>query len=345
MTTNTQVIFSKIPTSMPVIGEHLTLRKSTIDLDAPLADGEFLVKLLSLSIDPYMRLRMREAHIESYISAFELDKPLINFTISVCLKSNNPKFKEGDIVETFGPFEEYTVVTPEQAGGYTVLKDAKESGLPLSNYLGALGLAGFTAYVGLFKYGNPKAGETMYVSSASGGVGQCAGQIGKILGLRVVGSAGTDEKVAYLKEIGYDAAFNYRTEDIDAKLTEYCPNGIDIDFENVGGKMLDIVIEHMNTFGRIVGCGMISQYNREKHEGIHNIFQIVTKSIRMEGFIVSNSPEMHEAFRKDVSKWLQEGKMKYKETVLEGIEKTPEAILDIFNGKNFGKLYVKVADL
>lgn len=197
----------------------------------------------------------------------------------------------------------------------------------------------------LKKFGKPKSGETLYVSAASGAVGQLVGQLGKILGLHVVGSAGSDEKVAYLKEIGFDGAFNYKTKDTTEAFKELCPNGIDIYFENVGGKMLEDVITHANKFARIVCCGMISQYNTKNPTPIHNIIQVVAKSLEMRGFIVSDSPELLEPFRKEMTQYIKEGKIQYKETVAEGVDSIPEAFLDVLKGKNFGKQVVKIADL
>lgn len=179
---------------------------------------------------------------------------------------------------------------------------------------------------------------------ASGAVGQLVGQIGKILGLHVVGSAGTDEKVEYLKSIGFDGAFNYKTKDTKEAFAELLPNGIDIYFENVGGKMLEDVIAHSNKFARIVCCGMISQYNTTEPYGVRNLIQVVSKSLEIRGFIVSDSPEMKEPFRKDMTKWLQEG-MEYRESVAEGIEKAPQALIDVLKGANFGKQVVVLKDL
>ncbi|ORY98170.1 hypothetical protein BCR43DRAFT_524221 [Syncephalastrum racemosum] len=348
MVNNKQVLFTKVPPpGYPVPGEHMQVKESQFDLDQPLGADEYIIKNLYLSVDPYMRGRMRDASKESYSSAFGLGKPMDGFTISVVLKSNNANVKEGDLVygQGAGQFEEYTKVTGHLLKVYTVRNNPKTTGLPLSNYVGALGMPGLTAYAGLKKYGQPKAGETLYVSAASGAVGQLVGQIGKVLGLRVVGSAGSDDKVAYLNEIGFDGAFNYKTSDANQKLGELCPNGIDIYFENVGGAMLEAVINHMNTYGRIVACGMISQYNREKPEGVHNLMQIVGKRLRMEGFIVTDSMDMEPAFLEEVSEWLIQGKIKYRETIADGIEKTPEALLDVFHGRNFGKQVVKIADL
>ncbi|KAI9499164.1 hypothetical protein BDB00DRAFT_948886 [Zychaea mexicana] len=348
-TPNKQVIFSKVPTTYPVPGEHITVQDSTIDLTAPLEEGQFILKLLTLSVDPYMRGRMRDASIKSYSPAFPLGKPMTGDTMNVVVKSNNANFKEGDLVygkTGCGIFAEYSVISKGMEPMFEVRNEPKETGLPITNYVGVLAMPGMTAYVGLLKFGAPKKGETLYVSAASGAVGQLVGQIGKTLGLHVVGSAGSDDKVAYLKEIGFDAAFNYKKVDnLTEKLREVCPNGIDIYFENVGGQMLEAVITNCNQFGRIVACGMISQYNREKPEGIHNLMQVVAKRLRIEGFIVGDSVEMKEPFRKDMTKWLLEGKIKYRETVANGIEQTPQAMVDVLRGDNFGKQVVKVADL
>jgi NADPH-dependent curcumin reductase CurA len=345
MVSNTKVIFSKVPTTYPEAGEHMKVERSEIDLNADIPQGSVLVKVLCLSVDPYMRGRMRDESKKSYSAPFPLGQPMNGHAMGEVLKSSNDKFKVGDLVYGMLPFVEYAVI-PEQFTSYIeVRNEAKSSGLPLTNYIGVLGMPGMTAYVGLIKFGKPKKGETLYVSAASGAVGQLVGQIGKILGLYVVGSAGSDEKVEYLKEIGFDAAFNYKTKDSAEALKELCPKGIDIYFENVGGKMLEDVIDNANTFARIVCCGMISQYNREKPEPVHNLIQIVAKSLELRGFIVTNSPEMEEPFRKEMTEWLQSGQIKYRETIAEGIENTPEALIDVLKGKNFGKQVVKIAEL
>ncbi|KAI8077366.1 uncharacterized protein B0P05DRAFT_597328 [Gilbertella persicaria] len=345
MVSNTKIIFAKVPATYPEAGEHMVVQKDEIDLEAEIPQGAILLKTLALSVDPYMRGRMRDASKESYSPAFPLGQPMNGHTMTQVIKSNNDKFKVGDIVYGMTPFAEYALL-PEQFLGYVeVRNEAKDSGIPITNYIGILGMPGMTAYVGLIKFGKPKKGETLYVSAASGAVGQLVGQIGKILGLHVVGSAGSDEKVAYLKEIGFDGAFNYKTTDTASAFKELCPNGIDIYFENVGGKMLEDVINHANKFARLVCCGMISQYNTQDPYGVKNLIQIVAKSLEIRGFIVTDSPEMQEPFRKEVTQWLQEGKIKYRETVAEGIEKTPEALIDVLRGNNFGKQVVKVADL
>ncbi|KAK4521990.1 uncharacterized protein ATC70_004529 [Mucor velutinosus] len=339
MVANTEIIFAKVPTTYPVEGEHMIVKKSEIDLDAELPQGAILVKTLCLSVDPYMRGRMRDASTKSYSPAFPLNQPMNGHVMASVVKSNNDKFKEGDLVYGMSSFAEYALIPEPYTTYLEVRNEAKDSGLPLTNYIGVLGMPGMTAYVGLIKFGKPKKGESLYVSAASGAVGQLVGQIGKILGLHVVGSAGSDEKVEYLKSIGFDGAFNYKTKDTKEAFAELLPNGIDIYFENVGGKMLEDVIAHANKFARIVCCGMISQYNTTEPYGIHNLIQVVAKSLEIRGFIVSDSPEMQEPFRRDMTKWLQDG-LKYRETVAEGIEKTPQALIDVLKGVNFGKQVV-----
>ncbi|KAL0076073.1 hypothetical protein F4703DRAFT_1779831 [Phycomyces blakesleeanus] len=351
MSLNTQVIYTKPPTGFPVVGETVKTSKSTIDLDAPLQKGDILLKNLVLSIDPYIRGCMRDPAIASYAPAFEYNSVLAGDTVAVVLKSDNPKFNQGDLVcgrTGLGYFEEYSHVKGTYAdSNYVVRNDSKTNGLPLSYYVGILGMPGLTAYVGLNKYGRPQKGETLFVSAASGAVGQIVGQIGKTLGLYVVGSAGSDDKVEYLKELGFDGAFNYKTENIDSKLTELCPNGIDIYFDNVGGTMLEHALDHANNFGRIIGCGMISQYNTQDQYGIRNLIYVVSKRLSFDGFIVLDKENMayEEEFIKTCTQWVLEGKVKYRETIVDGIENTPQAVLDVFKGRNFGKQIVNVANL
>ncbi|CEP09046.1 hypothetical protein [Parasitella parasitica] len=345
MVSNTQIIFAQIPTTYPEEGKHMLVKKSEIDLDAEIPQGSVLLKTLCLSVDPYMRGRMRDASIKSYSPAFALNQPMNGHVMALVLKSNNDKFKVGDYVYGMSSFGEYVVVPEAYTAGLEVRNEAKDSGLPLTNYIGVLGMPGMTAYVGLIKFGKPKKGESLYVSAASGAVGQLVGQIGKMLGLYVVGSAGSDEKVEHLKQIGFDGAFNYKTKDTKEALAELFPKGIDIYFENVGGKMLEDVIANANRYARIVCCGMISQYNTTEPYGVRNLIQVVGKSLEIRGFIVSDSPEMREPFRKDMTKWLLEDGFKYRECIAEGIEKTPQALIDVLRGENFGKQVVKVADL
>lgn len=197
----------------------------------------------------------------------------------------------------------------------------------------------------LQEIGKPKKGETLYVSAAAGAVGQLVGQFGKALGLYVVGSAGSDKKVAYLKEIGFNAAFNYKNGDILDNLREYCPNGIDVFFDGVGGKMLDAVLVHANNFARIVSCGMISQYNLSKPEPLYNLIYIVSKRIKFDGFIIMDHMDFEDKFLHDVTEMIVEKKVQYKEDIENGIDKVPEALVKVLRGENFGKQVVHIADL
>ncbi|KAI8140325.1 hypothetical protein BJV82DRAFT_562699 [Fennellomyces sp. T-0311] len=349
-TCNAQVIYANVPANENRVGPNdLQIKNATVDLDAPLNEGEFIIKQLVLSLDPYIRARMRDPAIKTAIPAYNLGEPIQGDCMSVCIKSNNPDVKEGDIVNARlggGVFEEYTLVTKHTALNYIVRNDPKITGLPIGHYLGVLGMPGMTAYVGMMTIGKPKAGETLFVSTAAGAVGLLAAQIGKVYGMRVIGSAGSDEKAAYLKnEIGLDDAFNYKNCDVDQKLGELCPNGIDIYFDNVGGKTLDAVFKHANRHGRIVACGMISQYNNSNPDGIFNMDAVVMKSLTIKAYLVYEYPELEEPFRRDVTQWLLEGKIKYCETALEGIDKVVDALNDMLSGRNIGKQIVQVASL
>jgi NADPH-dependent curcumin reductase CurA len=205
-------------------------------------------------------------------------------------------------------------------------------------------MPGMTAYWALQNIGKPKKGESLYVSAASGAVGLIVSQIGQALGLHVVGSAGSDEKVEYLKSIGIEA-FNYKTNDIDAKLDELFPNGIDIYYENVGGEMLDLVLKHANNYGRIIACGMISQYNLTKPDPIYNMMNVVAKRLTIQGFIIMDHMDYEPQFLKEMTPLLVSGKVKYREDISEGIESTPQALIDVLRGNNNGKKVVKIADL
>lgn len=349
MVANKQVLYTGIPETYPEEGKHMKVVDSTIDLDAELPKGNFILKTLEISVDPYMRGRMRDPKIQSYAPAFELNQPMTGDTMSVVVKSNHPDYKVGDLVygrTGQGKFEEYVQVTAEYAkSAYVVRNDAKENGLPIRHYVGVLAMPGMTAYYGLHKIGKPKKGETLYVSAAAGAVGQLVGQFGKAAGCYVVGSAGSDEKVDYLKSIGFDDAFNYKNGDIEENLRRTCPNGIDVYFEGVGGQMLDAVLAVANNFARIVACGMISQYNRSKPEPIYNTMYIVSKRIKFDGFIIMDHMDFEEQFLREVTPMLVDGKIKYQESIADGIEKTPEALIDVLRGKNFGKQVVHVADL
>ena len=301
------------------------------------AENELLVKNLYMSVDPYMRGRMMDR--KSYVPPFQVGQPLEGGSVGEVVESKNDKFKPGDIVLNMLGWREYFV---SNGKGLTRINPGKG---PVQAYLGTLGMPGMTAYFGLLEIGKPNEGETVFVSAASGAVGSIVSQIAKIKGCRVVGSAGSDEKVAWLKEVaGVDEAFNYKTvNNLFKTVGELCPNGIDVYYENVGGQQLEAALEHMNTYGRLVMCGMISQYNATRPPvGPSNLGHMISKQLKMEGFIVARFSNKMSQFQADMGKWIAEGRIKWKETALEGIDKAPEAFMGLFRGDNFGKMVVKL---
>nr|CAG8610343.1 5977_t:CDS:2 [Entrophospora candida] len=350
MTNNTGIKFKSIPSQYPVVGEHIEAVHNKIDIDSyVLKQDEILVKNIYISLDPYMRGRMRSPEIESYVDAFPLGEIMQTSGIGEVVKSNNSKYKINDLYSGFTGWEEYSLISAnnanQNAGFIEILNSSRVSGSPpISYFLGVLGMPGMTAYTGLFKIGQPKKGETIFVSTAAGAVGQVVCQISKILGLRVIGSAGDDSKIDFLlNELKIDGAFNYKKSDTKKKLEELCPNGIDIYFDNVGGETLDITLPQLNKNGRVVVCGMISQYNAEEHYGLKNGIYILTKSLLVQGFIVLDYyKEFYANFIKDMNQWLGSSQIKYQENIVVGIENSPDAFLGMLNGKNFGKLLIKI---
>ena len=302
-----------------------------------MGENQLLVKNLYMSVDPYMRGRMND--IKSYIPPFQIGETLEGGSVGEVTASNNDQFKRGDMVIGFMGWREYFV---SNGAGLTRIEPGRA---PVQAYLGVLGMPGLTAYCGLLEIGRPKAGETVFVSAASGAVGAIVCQIAKIKGCRVVGSAGSDEKVAWLKEeAGVDEAFNYKTvENLVKTVGQLNSGGIDIYYENVGGRHLEAALEHMNPHGRLVMCGMIGLYNAtEPSPGPANLGYVISKQLRMQGFIVMDYMDRMPRFYADMGKWIAEGKIKWRETVMEGIEKAPAAFIGLFNGKNIGKMVVKL---
>jgi len=300
-------------------------------------ENQLLVKNLYMSVDPYMRGRMIDR--KSYVPPFQVGQTLEGGSVGEVLESNNDRFKPGDIVDNSLGWREYFV---SDGAGLTRIDPGNA---PVQAYLGTLGMPGLTAYCGLLEIGRPAEGETVFVSAAAGAVGSIVSQIARIKGCRVVGSAGSDEKVAWLKEAaGADEAFNYKTAgDLVETVGRLIPDGIDVYYENVGGRHLEAALEHMNTRGRLVMCGMIDQYNAVKPPaGPSNLVYVITKQLRMQGFIVMDFMDRMPRFHADMGKWIAEGKIKWKETVMEGIENAPAAFIGLFKGKNFGKMIVKL---
>jgi NADPH-dependent curcumin reductase len=312
--------------------------------------GGILVRVLWQSLDPYMRGRMDES--KSYAAAVPIGGTMEAGCVAEVIESRNDRFRAGDIVESrFG----WCTHAASDGQGVRVVDP---SIAPIQTALGVLGMPGLTAYVGLLEHGRPKEGETLVVSAATGAVGSVVGQIGKLKGLRVVGVAGGPEKCAWaVDELGFDACADHRAagdaEALGQKLAAACPKGIDVYYENVGGKTLDAVIPLMNVFGRIPVCGMISQYNLgglgmsggEGPDRLPRLWRIVlVQRLTVRGFIITDHYDRFSDFQHDVSGWLRDGRVKYREWVTEGIENAPGAFLDLLKGGNFGKALVKVAE-
>lgn len=306
---------------------------------APPAAGEVLVKNLYMSVDPYMRGRMREDAV--YATAYAVGKVMYGGAVGEVVESNDGSLKVGDIVLNQAAWQDRFVARAD-----TLSKLEPFDVDQLSLYLGTLGMPGLTAYVGLLKFGEPKAGETVFVSAASGAVGANVCQIAKLKGCRVIGSVGSDEKAQWLKEeCGVDEVINYKTcGDLNAALMQAAPEGIDVYFENVGGDHLQAALNAMNPYGRIAACGMIASYNSaEPAPGPNNLMLIVGKKIRINGFIVSDHTDWRDAFLGDMIPWIQQGEIKSQETVVEGLDQAVSAFLALFSGNNFGKMVVKLS--
>ncbi|XP_074575392.1 2-alkenal reductase (NADP(+)-dependent)-like [Curcuma longa] len=338
---NKQVILKHfIPEGAPKETDMELVTTGTIRLRVPEGSAAVLLKNLYLSCDPYMRSRMTNHEGGSYVTEFVPGTPITGFGVGKVVDSSHPDFRTGDYVWGQIGWEEYSLITKPQ--GFFKIHHTE---IPLSYYTGILGMAGLTAYVGFYDICSPKKGERVFVSSAAGAVGQIVGQFAKQFGCYVVGSAGSDEKVNLLKaKFGFDEAFNYKKEaDLTKALKRYFPEGIDIYFENVGGSMLEAVLHNMRNKGRIAACGMISQYNLEKPEGVHNLFHIVTKRIRLEGFLVFDHFGSYPEFEEKVVQLIKEEKINYLEDIVEGLENAPAALIGLFEGRNVGKQVVVVS--
>ena len=306
-----------------------------------LADGQVLVRHHYLSLDPYMRMRMSDA--KSYAAPQPLNEVMIGGTVGEVVESRNPNFKPGDTVRGMGGWQEYALVDATQRG---VLQKVDATQIPLSAYLGAVGMPGVTAWYGLVKIIQPKAGQTVVVSAASGAVGSAVGQLAKVRGCRSVGIAGGQDKCRYVtEELGFDACIDYKQyrdeKSLAAALKEAAPDGIDGCFENVGGMVLDAVMSQMNAFGRIALCGMISGYDGQPIPMARPQL-ILTQRLTLEGFIVSEHMEVWPEALKELGSLVAGGKLKYRETVAQGLASAPEAFLGLLRGNNFGKQLVKL---
>lgn len=304
--------------------------------DPELSSGEILLKSLYISVDPYLRGRMRNE--DSYIPPFKVGEPIESMVVAEVVQSNHPHFEPGEHVSGMLPWKELQV---SKGNG---LNKVHADLAPLSAYLGVLGLTGLTAYLALDKIGDPKAGETLVVSGAAGAVGSVVGQIAKLKGCMVVGITGSDEKVQHIEEkYGFDKGINYHTKDLRKELSAVCSDGIDVYFDNVGGEILDAVLDTINKDARIINCGAISLYNEKevpvgpRPEGI-----LIKKTARMQGFLVRDHAKDFGPAIRQLSEWLNSGELDYDETIIVGFEKLPEAFIGLFEGKNMGKMLVKV---
>ncbi|MBT2572486.1 NADP-dependent oxidoreductase [Bacillus sp. ISL-51] len=332
--TQQQIQLARRPEGIPV---HEDFRFETISVPEP-KDGEVLVKTLYVSVDPYMRGRMQDT--KSYVEPFALDAALTGGVIAEVI-SDGAKLKKGDVVIGTLAWQEYSSVSESS------LRKVDTGIAPAQAYLGILGLTGLTAYFGLLDIGRPKKAETVVVSGAAGAVGSAVGQIAKIKGARVVGIAGSDEKISYLKqELQFDEAINYKTaEDIQKALADACPDGVDVYFDNVGGPISDAVMNLLNDFARIPVCGAISSYNaKSEAEDIGPRVQskLIKLKALMQGFIASDYSDRFSEGAKQLAEWLKDGRLHYEETVTEGFSNIPDAFLGLFKGENKGKQLIKV---
>jgi len=299
------------------------------------AEGQVLIRNAYFSVDPYMRPRMND--VRSYVAPFTLGEAMTGGAVGRIAVSRNSRYPEGDWVLHQLGWREWAL------SDGAALRRLDPAAAPVSTSLGVLGMPGFTAWYGLFTLGLPQEGETVLVSGAAGAVGSAAGQMAAIAGCRVIGSAGSEEKLAWLRELGFDAAFNYRDRTPHEALAELAPDGIDIYFDNVGGDHLEAAIGALRTHGRVVACGSISRYNdAAAAPGPRNMFLVVTKRLRLQGFIISDHFDRFGEFAGEATEWVRDGRLRYRETVVDGIENAPKAFLGLLRGENIGKMLVKV---
>jgi NADPH-dependent curcumin reductase CurA len=334
---NRQIVLATRPEGEP---RPENFRFVEIALSQP-AEGQVLLKTLWLSLDPYMRGRMSAA--KSYAKSVEIGEVMVGGTVSEVVESRHKDFKKGDVVASMSGWQEYAL------SDGTMLRKLDPKAAPVSTALGVLGMPGMTAYFGLLEIGQPKAGETVVASAASGAVGAVVGQIAKLKGCRVVGVAGGTEKCRYVTdELGFDACVDHRAPDLPEKLAAACPKGIDVYFENVGGATWAAVLPLLNTHARVPVCGMIAHYNdtelpRGPDLTPRLMRAILTKRLTLRGFIIFDFFPRFAEFERDVGAWVRAGKIKYREDVVEGLDAAPQAFIGLLKGKNFGKLLVRVA--
>lgn len=329
--TSREIRLASRPSGIPA-ADNFTIAETTL---APLEKGQVMVRNLFMSVDPYMRGRMNDR--KSYVPPFEIGKALDGGAVGEVIESRSSGFNAGDVVTSHYGWREAFITAPGELNGVDKTLE------PLSVHLGTLGMTGMTAWAGLTMV-EVKAGDVIYLSGAAGAVGSTAGQLAKLRGCRVIGSAGSGEKVKHLlEECGFDAAFNYKTGPVLEQLKRAAPDGIDVYFDNVGGESLVAALDTLRPHGRIIACGGISSYNDEKPEpGPSNLFNMTTKRLTMKGLIVGDWLDRQSEFEKEAGDLYRAGKLKSFETVVVGIEKAPQAFIGLFDGKNIGKMVVKL---
>ena len=333
-----RIVLAARPAGAPT-DENFRLEEATLP---EIGEGEILVRIIWLSLDPYMRGRMDDAR--SYATPVGVGEPMTGGTVGQVLQSRNPKFQDGDFVLGMFGWVDHAV---SDGVGIRKLDPAKA---PLSTAVGVLGMPGLTAYVGLLDIGEPKEGETVVVAAASGAVGSVVGQLAKIKGARAVGVAGSPEKCAFVTdELGFDACISHRSDTLRDDMAAACPDGIDVYFENVGGPTFDAALSLMNPFGRIPVCGMISLYNASgATEGPDRrpalMRRILVDRLKIQGFIVTDRYDRQRAFLEEVGGYIRDGRLKYKEHITVGLENAPSAFMGLLRGENFGKQLVQVSE-
>ena len=329
---NTQVLFKSRPEGFPTESNF-----EIVERPMPrVGDGEVLRRTIYLSLDPYMRGRMSAA--KSYAEGAKLGEPMVGSTVSEVVESKNPRYRAGDFVLGFDGWQAYAV---SDGSGLRKLNPVEA---PISWSIGVLGMPGLTAYVGLLDIGKPRESETVVVSAAAGAVGSIAGQIARIKGCRVVGTAGSDEKCAFVvDELKFDACINYKKEDLSAALKSACPGGIDIYFDNVGGAMLEAVLKRINVHARIPLIGLISQYNDAKPGPGPNLGPVLINRALIQGMIIFDHVDRMPDFLRDMSQWLREGKIHYREDIVQGLQNAARAFIGLLNGDIIGKRLIQVS--
>lgn len=334
---NTRVVLASRPVGEPKPSDF---RVERVPLSAP-ADGQLLLETLFLSLDPYMRGRMSDA--ESYADPVEVGAVMVGGTVCRVLTSRAPGFEPGDVVLAFCGWQTHAVADAAH------VRRLDPRAAPVQTALGVLGMPGFTAYAGLLQIGRPAPGETVVVAAATGPVGSAVGQIARVKGARAVGIAGGPEKVAYLRELGFDAAIDHRAPDFADRLAAACPDGIDVYFENVGGAVWDAVLPLLNTYARVPVCGLVAQYNATSAPAGPDrspalMSRILTKSLTVRGFIQAEFvKDQYVHFLAHMAEWVRDGHVRYREDVVDGLENAPAAFIGMLTGANFGKLLIRVA--